>query len=163
MKSILFFLGFLFFTSNLNAESGYHIEVELTNFEEKQLFLAYHYGDKQYIKDTADVNEDGYFVFAGQEALDPGVYLLVMPPNNQHFQILINDKEQNFSIKTNAKDPSTAIKITGSKDNELFYSYLNFLATQRPIADGLRQEIETAKDLKSKTKLEESYPSRKRS
>ena len=58
MKSILFFLGLLCFTSSLTAESAYHIEIKLDNFEEKELYLAYHYGDKQYIKDTADINKD---------------------------------------------------------------------------------------------------------
>ena len=90
--SLLFTLSF--FSSMLFGQTGYQIEVKLDNYDQDLLMLGYHYGDKQYIKDSIKANVDGKFVFQGEEALDAGVYLVVMPPDNQYFQLLIDQKEQ---------------------------------------------------------------------
>lgn len=154
MRFILLLFSLFLLSNTAIAEAGYRIEIELSNFEEKEIYLAYHYAEKQYIKDTVAINANGQFVFEGQEALDAGVYLVVMPPENQHFQILVNDEEQQFSIKTNAKDPSSKIKIQGSKDNELFYGYLNFLASKRPEAEKLNKEKAGAQEEDKKAKIQ---------
>ena len=101
---------------------------KLNDFSEKQLYLGYHYGNKQYIKDTVDVDKKGYFTFTGEEPLEAGVYLVIMPPENQYFQILIDEGHQNFSVETSAKDPVSEIKVKGSSDNKMFYDYLNYLS-----------------------------------
>ena len=67
-------------TFQLSAQSGYKIEVSLDNYDQDLLMLGYHYGDKQYIKDSVKVDADGKFIFEGEEDLDPGVYLVVMHP-----------------------------------------------------------------------------------
>lgn len=146
MKKTLF-LGLLLTCSILAfANGGYSIKVKLKGFTEKQLFLGYHYGDKQYLKDTAEINPQGYFVFEGDEPLPGGVYLIVMPPDNQYFQILVNDKEQNFTITADPKDPVKDTKIEGSPDNKLLYDYLNYLAAKRPLADTMRAQVERLKN-----------------
>jgi len=101
------------------------------------------------------VDDKGYFTFKGEERLDGGVYMFVLPPDNQFLQIMISEEEQNFTIETEKSDLSGKVKVTDSKDNELFYNYLQFLGKQRPIADNLRKEIEAAgEDERKKTALE---------
>ena len=146
-------LTFTFFSFTLFGQSGYQIDVKLDNYDQDQLMLGYHYGDKQYIKDSVKINADGKFVFKGEEDLDAGVYLVVMPPDNQYFQLLIDKKEQRFSVKTDAKSPNANMQIEGSSDNKLFYDYMAYLGKMRPEADRLKKQMETA-SAGDKTKIQ---------
>ncbi len=132
------------------AAQAYEIDVKIDEYEHKEAYLGYYYGEKQYMKDTVQINDEGKFVFKGDEALDQGFYLIIMAPDNNYFQILVDD-DQKFSVQTNAKTPNESMKIKGSKENELFYKYMDFLSQKRPIADVLRKEMEAVKDDKSKT------------
>lgn len=144
------------FSIFLNAQSGYEINIKIDNYDQKECYLGYFFGDKQYLKDTAQVDEEGYFTFKGEEDLDAGVYLIVLPPDNQFFQLLVNEGEQQFTIKTDYKNLTTNVEVTNSEDNQLFYGYLDFLAEQRPVADNLRKSIEEAgEDEAKKAKFEE--------
>lgn len=139
----------------LYANGGYEIKVKINDFDQTEAYLGYHYGDKQYIKDTVQINKDGYLIFKGDEALEGGVYLVILPPENQYFQILMNPGEQHFSVETDAKDLFNNIKVTGSKDNEWFYEYTSFLGTKKPEAEKINKEIEAAGENKSEVeKLE---------
>ena len=132
------------------AENGYKIEVKLDNYTEKELYLGYYFGDKQYLKDTVQVNEKGAFVFEGEEALGHGFYLVIMAPDNNYFQLLIDD-DQHFEVDTDALDANKKMKIEGSKENELFYNYMTFLTEKRPAADALRKQIEEKEKAGEKT------------
>ena len=133
MKKIFFTLAtFFLFTLSTFATNGYEIKVKIDGLNEKQVFLGYHYGDKQYILDTVNIDPSGYFTFKGDEPLKGGVYLVIMPPDNQYFQLLI-DKEQEFSVETKRDDPVASIKIKGSSDNQLFYDYLKYLSSKIPM------------------------------
>lgn len=132
----------LSFSSSGFSQSGHKIEIALANYDQDKLMLGYHYGDKQYIKDSVKI-ADGKFIFENEEALDPGVYLVVMPPDNQYFQLLI-DKDQHFTVTTDAKNPNQKMQIDGSKDNKLFYDYMAYLGKKRPMADQLKKELGTA-------------------
>lgn len=143
-KYFYLLVSFTFCAFNLQGQTGYNIEVTLDNYDQNQLMLGYHYGDKQYIKDSVKINEAGKFIFNGEENLDAGVYLVVMPPDNQYFQLLINENEQHFTVKTDAKSPTASMQVTGSSDNQLFIDYMNFLGKKRPKAEGLKKELAAA-------------------
>ena len=55
----------LFFSRNSFAQ-GYEIKVKLDNYEGKSAKLGFHYGNKQYIKDSAKVETDGTMTFKCQ-------------------------------------------------------------------------------------------------
>lgn len=148
MRKIALLFALLGVAGFISAQNAYSIKIKLPGYSEKQLFLGYHFGDKQYLKDTATVNAQGVFVFEGKEELPGGVYLIVMPPNNEYFQVLISKNEQKFSITADPKEPIKGIKIEGSPDNKLLYDYLNYLSARRPMADTLRAQLERSKDNK---------------
>ncbi len=125
---------------------GHSIRIKLDNYAEKELYLGYYYGDKQYLRDTAIRNPQGYFVFEKEEELPGGMYLLVMPPNNEYFQMLISPGEQHFTLESDAKNIADKMKVSGSPDNKLLYDYLQFLAQRRPLADTLRARIERSNE-----------------
>lgn len=151
-RSLLLVLAALLTMASLYANGGYEIKVKIKGFDQEEAYLAYHYGDKQYIKDTVAVQEDGTFTFSGEEALDPGFYLVVLPPNNDFFQLLIDENNQKFFVETTAAAPAQNVKIQGSQENELFYEYLAFLATKRPGLEKLQKDLETVQEDEAKTK-----------
>lgn len=144
MRIITSLLLSLFFFS-MQAQEGHRISIEIDAYEQDELYLAYYLADKQYIQDTVQRNDKGLFVFEGEEALPGGMYLVVMAPDNNFFQILVDEDNQRFEVKTKAgidQMPSTVIK--NSKANEDFYAYLRFLADQRPKAEEIQRRIEMA-------------------
>ena len=148
---LLLFLCFSFY--NLLAGNGYEIKVKIDGFKQDELYLAYHYGHKTYIKDTTQIKQNDHFIFSGDEALPGGVYMIVVPPNNHNFEILIDKNEQHFSLSTNIDDLTGSIQFQGNaSDNQLFYEYLNFLSEHRPLADELNNKKENLKDQESEIK-----------
>ena len=73
LKIIFISFSLVFICQPIFAQNGHEIKVKLDGFSEKQLMLAHYYADKQYIKDTVEISQDDFFVFKGEEALDPGV------------------------------------------------------------------------------------------
>lgn len=141
---------------SFSQKVGYQIKIDVDGFDQKELYLGYFYGDKQYIKDTAYVEQDGRFYFEGNEKLEPGVYMIVLPPDNKYFQLLVNDDDQWYTMATKMDNMENSMKVEGSKDNQLFYDYLNFLASKRPEAEELKKKIsEAGGDEKKKQKLED--------
>ncbi|MEO6038987.1 MAG: redoxin domain-containing protein [Saprospiraceae bacterium] len=136
-------LFLLFALSTLHADGGgYKIRVKLDNYPEKQLILGFYYGEKPYVKDTMDIGADGYFTFQADTLLPCGVYLLVLKTDNTFIQFLLPDSDQEFTLTTDAKLSVEKMKIKGSEDNELFYTYLQYLTQLRPQADTLRAQLE---------------------
>ncbi len=134
-SAVLLFLG----TTASFAQPGYKIDVDVAGFQEEQAFLAYYYGDKQYIKDTVGA-AGGKFTFQGEEALDGGIYLVVLPPKNNYFEIIV-DSDQHFSLRTDTTDLSGNMKIAGSEDNTIFYEDLHFLAQLRKDMEAVQERL----------------------
>ncbi len=151
MQKLLFFLLFAAFsTTAFSKKSGegdpvFQIKAKIANYTTDTLVLGYHQADKQYIKDTAFRQPDGWFVFESEKAVEPGVYLLVMRPGNQFVQVLVGPKEQHISMEFNGFDVVPSMKIKGSRDNEAFYEYLNYLGKERVEADTIRAQMSRAK------------------
>lgn len=143
-KAFLFFFINLFFVAGSFANGGHEIRVKVNDFKQTELYMAYYLGDKQYISDTVKINDQGEFVFSGKEPLASGVYLIVLPPENRFFQILVDEKEQHFSLVTDAQNPGDQVQVENSKENKLFYEYLGFLGQMRPKAEELKKKLETA-------------------
>ena len=156
-KAILFFALMLALpTFSFSQKTGYQIKVNIDGYDQKELHLGYFYGDKQYLKDTAYVEADGRFYFEGNEKLEAGIYMLVLPPDNKYFQLLVNNDDQWYSLETKMENLEANMKIEGSADNKNFYDYLNFLTSKRPEAEELKEKINAAgDDEKKKKKYEE--------
>jgi thiol-disulfide isomerase/thioredoxin len=139
-----------------SQKPGFQIKVKIDGFQQKEAYLGYYFGDKQYLKDTAYVEADGKFYFEGNEKLSAGIYLIVLPPDNQFIQILVDNDNQWFSVETKLTDLAGGIKISGSEDNKRFYDYLKFISDRRPKAEDLKKQMDEAKDdEKKKAKIEE--------
>ena len=62
---------------------GYSIKVRITEFDKDTLYLGYHLGNQTFIHDTAVLDKKtGFFTFQkNDKKLEPGVYLVVTPPD----------------------------------------------------------------------------------
>ncbi|HAD14273.1 MAG TPA: DUF5106 domain-containing protein [Saprospirales bacterium] len=148
MKRIFILSLFSLFLSHVSFATdgpGYKIRVKLENYAANELVIGFHYGEKQYVKDTVTLGADGYFTFEADTLFPAGVYLLVLKPDNSFIQVLLDDKNQQLTITTDAKDPVNKMKVKGSADNELFYEYMKLLNRQRPEADTLRAQLAKVK------------------
>lgn len=129
-------------TAGFGQQSGYEIELNIDGCAEGNAILAYYYGNKQYIKDSTKVDANGRFVFKGDEALDQGIYIAVMPPDNQFLELVV-DADQHFKMSSTFADPVEKMKITGNDENVLFYQYRGFLSKQmkknRPHSDRMKE------------------------
>jgi thiol-disulfide isomerase/thioredoxin len=144
-KRILFSTFGILLSFAVMAQKGYNIRVKLDNYPFKELILGFHFGEKQYVKDTAYLANDGYFTFKADTLFQPGVYLLVLKPDNKPVEMMMPAVDQDFTLTTDATDPSLKMKVKGSDDNESFYEYLKYLSAQRPEADTLRAQMGRAK------------------
>jgi thiol-disulfide isomerase/thioredoxin len=111
---------------------GYQLEFKVDGCVDGNIILAYYYGNKQYIKDSARADVACKFTFKGTESLDQGIYLVVLPPDNKYFEVVI-DENQHFKMETTLAQPIASMKVTGSKENNDFYEYLKFINSKRDV------------------------------
>ncbi len=146
MRGLLLFCFVVWFAFSAQAEkTGYKIEMTLDNFELDSIILASYYGQSNKITDTIVRNKQGTFLAKGDETLEGGVYLVILPPENKYFELLI-DKEQVFSLTCDVSNPVQSIRTKGSEENRIFYEYLNFIADMRIKAEEIGKRAEAAKN-----------------
>jgi peroxiredoxin len=102
-------------------KKGYEIAVNISGLQDSTIFLAYHLGDKQYIKDTVKLDSKGGAVFSGEENLPQGIYMIVLP-GKQYFEILMS-ADQNYSVSCSYNDYFNTLKFSGSDENSAFIVY----------------------------------------
>jgi len=102
-------------------KGGYNIDLTINDLGDSTVFLAYHLGDKQYIKDTIKLDKSGHGIVHGQEALPDGIYMIVLP-GKKYFEILISE-QQHFSLNCNYGDYFNTLKFSGSDENSAFIDY----------------------------------------
>ncbi|MCK9612918.1 MAG: DUF5106 domain-containing protein [Bacteroidales bacterium] len=142
-----------------NLQSGYKIRAKITGVADSNCYLGHYYGQHQYIDDTAKANSKGELLFEGAEPLPGGIYFIVTP-KKRFFEFIINT-EQELTLETDTSDLVKNMKIKGSKENQLFYEYLNYANEGQKIFNNLRKKYELLKDHKDsleviKTQMEKA-------
>lgn len=148
----LLIFGMMFLASSIEARSGYQIELKLENFKEQEVIFASYYGGSNQVVDTFTINKKGTFILKGAEPLKGGAYLVILPPENKFFELII-DKEQVFSLTCDVEDPTKTMKVKGSEENRLFYEYLNFISGKQKVAKKINEDFKLAKTDGEKEKL----------
>lgn len=120
--------------------TNHNINFDIEGCKPGNVVLAYYYGNKQYIKDSTRVDGSGKFAFKGDGLLDEGIYIVVLPPDNKYFEVIL-DGDQEFSMTTKYDTPVKAMKVSGSDENARFYKYLQFLNEQKKKSEPLSAQI----------------------
>ncbi|MFY0645063.1 MAG: redoxin domain-containing protein [Bacteroidia bacterium] len=152
-KIILLIIGILSF-SQLSAQ-GYDISVKVNGLScDEELLLANHFGDKQYIRDTSEC-VNGEFHFKGENPLESGIYLIVLP-DRRYFEVVISayENQNTYGFETDTLLEPDKLVTKGSIENKLFYGFNKFAAEKGMEAAGIREAIESAEDDKTKKKLQ---------
>jgi hypothetical protein len=152
-KGFTLLIGLFLLPWWLFAAGGYSIKVSIEGYSEKKITLAYYFGNQKYIKDTASRGADGLFVFKGASPLQAGIYSIVLEPEKVGLDILVSEKEQQFSIQTKKIDPFQNLRFTGSLENDLFQKYIRFVSEQNPISDTLRAQYKRSPEGPQKEKF----------
>lgn len=138
----LFLLLFLACATSLSAQGTHKITVKIDGYDQPILSLANNVLDKQYIVDTAARNDDGLFVFESDtSALPKGIYLVVLAPANEYFQLVIgDDADQEFQLATST-DNLAKVTVSNSQENKLFFDYLGYLDGMAEQANPFREQL----------------------
>ncbi len=113
-------------TLQAQQKDGFLIKGKIKGIKDTTVFLAHYFGyNQQVIKDTAQVDAQGNFVFQGNKSLPQGLYLVSLP-KGKYLDMII--AEQHFSFETDTSNFVKNIKITGSKENELFFAFQQQMA-----------------------------------
>ncbi|MEY4113308.1 MAG: hypothetical protein RLZ76_1, partial [Bacteroidota bacterium] len=104
------------------AQQAYEIKANIKPFNKGHLYLAYHFGSKQYLIDSAKIESSGDAVFTGTKKLQGGVYLIVFPEKNGWVECMI-DKDLKFSIKADTSNLIQSMQFENSIDNTVFSKY----------------------------------------
>ena len=106
-------LLFFFFISCFNLFSqGYKIEIQIKQLADSNVFLGYHYGNEQFVIDTAHLNKSGKGVFEGKKDLPEGVYMIVLAILLIRYIVLLEFGKDEVMLKTEiAKNVPIALFI----------------------------------------------------
>ena len=121
-----------------NAQN-YKIDLKIFGLSDTDIYLAHHYGNKQYLDDTIKLNSKGEGVFKGDTLLHQGIYLVVLPSKN-YFEILVGS-DQEFSVETKKDDLLKGLTIKGSKENTAFKSYQDYMIGMNEKSQKIQQMI----------------------
>lgn len=130
------------------AASGYEIKVHINGLRDSAIYLGNHYGEKQYVRDTMNLDANGWATFKGKDSLPGGIYLIVMP-GKTYFEIIVN--EQKFTIETDTVDYVKNMKVSGSVENKLFNDHQKYIIEQTTSTQELKVRLDANKDNKDST------------
>lgn len=123
MLKIHFIAGLFLFTSilALSQPQGYSIRVKIKPLKNQPIYLGYHYGNNQYVVDTAMLDKNSEVIFKKSHTLPEGMYLIVLP-NMKYFNIILS-KNQNLTIENDTSNLYLNLKIENDEENKLFAEY----------------------------------------
>jgi thiol-disulfide isomerase/thioredoxin len=123
MRKILVFLFTLFLPATVfcQVKNNHEISLTISGLSDSSVYLAYHFGNKQYLTDTARLDGKGRGVFKGDEKLEQGIYMIVLP-GNKYFEFLASD-DQVFSVTCDYDNYYETLKFNGSDENTAFVDY----------------------------------------
>ncbi|GAA3947201.1 DUF5106 domain-containing protein [Chitinophaga oryziterrae] len=145
MQKLIIILACLLSQFQLQAQ-GYQITIQLKQYKGGQVYLAHHMGKNKYMSDSALLNEEGIAVIKGPQALPGGIYMILLPGKQRYFELLLDNKQQQFSIIADTSDLIKKTIFKNSPENDLFLGYNKFLTNEiSPISIQLQAKQATAR------------------
>jgi thiol-disulfide isomerase/thioredoxin len=139
-------LAGLLFQAFRPTEKGHDIEITIKGLTSEYVILAYYYAEKPYIKDTIFTKTPGTYRYKGDETLKGGMYMVVIPPNNNSFDMMVDADDQHFKVSTDLSNLQGAMQYKNSKNNLLFKEYVGFLNEKKAASDKLVEELKVEKE-----------------
>jgi len=131
--------------------AGYTIDIKIDGLRDSSLYLAYHLGNRQYIKDTLKLDSEGKGTFNGNEKLPGGIYMVVLP-GRSYFEILIDD-DQVFSVNCRYNNFHESLSFSGSSVNSSFIDYQKKWGQLQQKGSAVVKRIQANKSLPDSVKI----------
>ncbi|PKP15921.1 MAG: hypothetical protein CVU06_15655, partial [Bacteroidetes bacterium HGW-Bacteroidetes-22] len=113
-----------------SGKDGLKLQLKIEGISDTVLYLAHYYGDKQYVDDTARLGRGGWYTFSADTLLPGGMYIIAGQKKVRYLEFLL-DKQQQVTIETKFENIAGSIKVKGSEDVSLFFSYINYLSARQ--------------------------------
>lgn len=134
MKYLFFCLLCCFCLPTLQAvTNGAHLQIQIENYEGKEVYLVKYVGDQAYIKDTLVAETNGQFVYQSEEKLKSGIYYIVIPPKNEFVEILLTEEEQHYTLQMDHTRLTKDREFTNAPQNSLLQDYRLFMEDKSAI------------------------------
>lgn len=133
------------------VKKGYGIDITIAGLQDSSVYIAYHLGDKQYIKDTLKLNNSGYGKISGPETLPQGIYMVVLP-GKKYFEFLVTEN-QFFGISCSYDNYFNTLRFTGSQENSSFIEYQKKWLSLQQQAISLGKRIQDNKENKDSLRI----------
>ena len=135
-------------TENSNSQTKFQINVKIKNYPNNKIQLAYYFSNKTYLvpdaitkTDTIYRQPDGSFRININEPVKPGLYLLVLHPEKNSYEILITQNNRNIEISFDYNNVFPSIQFDpDSTENTLYYNYLKFVQNKKEEEKALPQD-----------------------
>jgi thiol-disulfide isomerase/thioredoxin len=137
MKKLL--LPLMFFSFSSLFSQGYEIKINFKGAKDTMMYLVKYTWDQQFITDTCKKVKNGMVVFKGKKNLDRGVYTLVSQGKSIYFDLFVNET-QKFTVTTDMEDIVNTLKCAGSRENELFFSYIKYITEKNKDYNKIREQ-----------------------
>lgn len=126
MKKTNLFLFLVALTATTSAQT-YKVTLQ-SNFNTGIAYLTHYQGSSLNVDDSAAVNNQGLAIFQGNKKLPAGIYAIVFPGKRLTADFLIGE-EQILNITADSSN-ILQMKVSGSKEHDLFFEYQQFVATK---------------------------------
>ena len=131
-------LLFLLCAAVAQAQSGYHLKINLKNCKDTLVYLTFYQFDKTLIKDTCTHIKNGKIEFKGSAKLDRGIYSIVGQQKSILFDFYMDEETQFLELKSDAEFlyAKELVALNSKRQND-FINYIRFIGDQN-------REIESA-------------------
>ena len=145
MKKILFLIGVMLPVLLYSQKNNHKIKIVIDGYQDSTIYLAYYYGNKIKLADTAKMSRPSTYVFKGNNELKGGIYIVVSSKKTKMFEFVVNNKK-NFTLRTDTTNYSLDLVPSGSPENKLFYQYLKNNETTFVRVNELNDSLKTLKN-----------------
>jgi len=139
--------------NEVSAQTGYHLDITVKDYQEPYILLGYYLANRSFIQDTVRTDEPGKYIASGSEPLTPGMYLIILPPDNRFADFVIDENDQHMEISLGYAEPGKSLRISGSPNNELFLDYTRFIASKREQVNGYQEILDQTEDESRKEEI----------
>ena len=111
---------------NAGAQSSV-VQITVDDIKDSVGYLGYHFADKRFVKDTAEIQNNGQVLFTSNSSFDPGLYFFYTP--KVYFEFIVNEPE--IILHTKGGDYVSNMNVIRSEENKIFNEMQLYVTKKR--------------------------------